>query len=142
MIQTSTAKHTQNRARHYAATRQDWRESNPYLELDDCTIAVEDAPSPCPPGQRTVDSFGMVERRGAVVVAPSPSISKGVNRRAAAFWRRHGFEYRTPENSPHFVEGYVKEWVRPCDKPGMDGKRYGAKAWLDWVNKKHKELYC
>lgn len=139
-VQTSADKHSQNRAAHYISTRQAWRASKPYLELDDCTIPAEEAPSPCPPSRRTVDSVGVIERQGVTVIVPSPWISKLVNGRAAAFWKAHGFELRDVDNSPHVTEGYVVEWVRFCDKP-LRGRRFSAKAWLEWATVKHKELY-
>jgi len=137
---TSTAKHTQNRAKHYAATRQDWRHSKPYLEFNDETIKVDDAPVPCPPGKRVVIDGALVERHGVTVIIPSPGIDPVTNRRAARVLRAHGFERRTAYDSPHFVESYVNEWIRFCDKP-LRGKTYSAKAWLVWAARKHAELY-
>ena len=138
---TTSAKHRQSRATHYALTRQAWRESDPHLEHDGITVAESEAPAPCPTSQRTVDSVGVVEFKGVVIVVPSPWISKSVNKRMAQFWRSHGFELRTPDNTPHpCTESYVKEWVRPCDVK-LRGVRYSAKAWVVWVEKKKKELY-
>jgi hypothetical protein len=140
MIQTSAAKYRTSRAVHYAQARQAWRKSKPYLELDDCTITADEAPSPCPPGRKIDGGAGIVERRGVVVVVPSPWISRRANKRAAAFWRSMGFEERRPENSPHLVEGYVREWVRFCDAP-LNGETFTAAAWLAAAQRKHKEFY-
>ena len=141
MIQTSKAKHSQSRATHYAATKQAWRESGPYLELDDCTITVDEVPSPCPPSKRTVDSVGILEFEGVTVVIPVPFISPSFNRRVIAFWKSHGFEVRNPDNTPHpCVESYVWEMIRPCDVP-LRERRFSARAWIEWVTKKKKELY-
>ena len=136
---STATKHTATRAAHWQERRQDWRESEPYLELDDCTISADEAPSPCPAGSKQVVG-GIVERRGVVVVVPSPWISKGVNGKAKAFWLAHGFEMRAAADSPHFVENYVVEFVRFCDVP-MRGQRYSARAWLKWATDKYKELY-
>jgi hypothetical protein len=137
---TTAAKHRQSRAAHYNAARQAWRHSKPYLALDDETIEVDAIPIPCPVGRRVVIDSAIVERYGVTVIIPSPWIDKVVNRRAARVLRAHGFELRTAFDSPHFRENYVKELVRFCDKP-LRGKRYSAKAWLEWATRKHKELY-
>lgn len=137
---TSPAKHRQTRATHWAAARQDWRHSGAYLELNGETIEASDAPCPCPANQRTVDSVGIVEFEGVVIVVPLPFISKPFNKRTLAFWRSHGFELRTPDNIPHVVENYVWELVRPCDVL-LRGRRFSAKAWFEWATQKHKELY-
>ena len=137
---STASKYRQNRTASFGATKEIWTKSVPWLELDDRCVDAANAPAHLPKSVIVKDDLGYLDRKGVAIVAPSPWVDKEVNARAARFWRANGFELRTWENCYDISEGYVKEWVRMCDVP-LRGRKFSAKAWLDWVTRKYKELY-
>jgi len=146
-ITTAAQKHRRSHSNSFSTDREIRTKSVPWLELNERLIDPDDAPRPCPQciitKERVLD-VTYIKREGVAVVVPSPWVNETVNLNAARFWRSHGFELRTWWNCEDIEYGYIKEWVRMCDRPvrvGGKSMRYSAKAWLAWVSEKYEELY-